>query len=581
MRCRKTPYFFGRGEYMSNILSSYNNAYNTPLNYGFFKCDNFESWINGTHGKNVLEIFNNTYENLFSHKPSQKVESLIAAFKRKRTDQLNVEANLMKTITDGTITTDKYINMTIEEQVTKWTEIFEPHISKDFTSSSSKEQGIDLKDWFKIIFCSAEFAQAMENKYTTSFMFGEYIDIDKRRLKNKDVVEDALEKRIKDDIIDRIIESINNKLSKYSTNAKIERENFKNIKTYEGFKNKIKELTKNELKNLGINSLEVSMREGEIPNFLEMNIKYTLGALGKVNHKKFLYRLSLASKNAINAIFKGEEEVELHIGSGKVKKIKKQAFELRDIFKFLHTYQNDIEKIAIKSYEDSSVRGFLGELSRLLSNKYLIKLTGTEYDYIEENREKKNLGESFSDATVSINGTKMGLNIKHYISKFNEDSIVLYEPKKESGISIYNSFIERYFPTEIIQQLRFIDMNYKLFRENGQNKAYKNRVSILSYEYLDFFVRISSEAKENFINYFFVINNRYIPTSYIYTEIINTLENIEKNGRELFNITGDPQPKRTVNTLPAVEEMSINNIKKSNMLSIQFKGLRITGLKKL
>ena len=557
---------------MNNINGNYQDAYNNPLNYGFFENDNFEDWINGNHGKAIKEIFENKYRNLFSTKQTSdtRMASLIEIFENKREKQFKAEEKLAKKIGN-----EKYSRkMEIEDQVKFWTNFFEPQLLK--------EDKIIFEDWLKIILCSAEFAKTMEDRYPSSVMFSEYLSEEKGRVENRQAVEEALEKPIKGDIIDTIITSINKALPNSAENVdiqRIKREDFKKIKTYEGFKNKTKELIKIELKKLGWTTLEVRINE-KTPSFLEMNIEYKLGALGEAKHKNFLYQLSLASKNAINIMFKGKDEIELHIGSGKIKNIKSQTFRLEDIFNLFKKYQEEIKKIAIKKYKDSSVRGFLGEFSRLFLNTQSIELTGTDYDYIEENKKKKSLGESFSDANTTIEGTKIGLNIKHYVSKFDEDSIVLYEPTKDkSGVDIYSSFIRRYFPEEIVQQLRFIDMNYKLFRKNGQNKTYKERISILSYEYLDSFVRISSAANKDFINYFFVINNRYIPTSHIYTKIIETLNQIkDKKREELFNIIGEPQPRRRINVLSS-EEMLINNIKKDNMISIQFKGLRIKGLK--
>lgn len=561
---------------LSNLVSMYQESSEEFLDYAFFKSSNFEKWLESEKGKKIKDNFDKIYENLFSNGGTKNsIKDLIEIFKTKRNIQIKKEKFLGRHL--KLKFNDEYEKLNEEEKVKLWTDYFEPQLSK----SESKEGIKNFEDWLTIVMRSSEFAKEMENKSCYSIFSSSLLYDNKTRVEARKAIETALEKAEKQDIVNQIISAINSELG----SDRIHRESFSEIRTFDDFKMEIKKITKEQMNELGKKNLEVTIN-GQ-PAFLKINLAYEPGMLGKVKINNFLYKLSEASYLAINNLFNNESnEIILHIGSGEIIKIKKiKTFNLKNIFKVLKKHEEQINKIVIKNYGASSVRGFLGEFTRLF-NKQKINLTGTTYDYIKRNNKKISLGESFSDANFEINNSKtnknlkIGFNIKHYVSSFNQDSITLYSPKnQQEAVSIYQPYIRRYFPEKIVRQLQFIDMNIKLFRKNIKDTNYKKRISILSYKYLDTFTRIASEANNvNFTNYFFIINNRYIPTSYIYLKIIERLEQIKnKEKTSLFSIFGLPQPVRE-GDFP-IKNMVIKDIKKKDPTSIKFSGITINGLK--
>lgn len=563
------------------------------LNYAFFKHSNkkiYEAWKEKSDSyikisRRYEEAERDIQNMAEKQNDNNKIEDF---FEGKRIDQYNKE----KTLAEQMFGINKYPGLDeTQEQIDFWTSRFDIILDEN---SNQKDENYNEK-WLATVFKSKEFAEKMGGKSDFVAFYRSYIgskevsaedvekEIEKELSKNKK--EGTLTKGIVESIVKTFNKELglkDNELDSLETSLNSIVENSSN---FTDFKKTIKNQVKEELKNKNqkskqpITTLKIYWENNNQPFLIVDLNKEDGGALAAEKTDNFIDKFSGAAKQVIKDLF-SSDSASLSIGFGRTISLNKNDKALAWLDEEISNKKEDIEKIIIRSTDKSSVNGFLGEFARLYSN-IEITLTGYEYDTIQKNGGSKNIGKSFSDATFQVQSnnknTLIGLNIKHYVSDFNSDSIEIYKSKK--GISIYNDYIRRYIPEDDIKLIRFVDMNYNLFSRNKSIQSYKGNIQKISCNYLDNFIRITSAAKENFKNYFFVINNMYIPTSYIYKTIVDYLKNNQL--KDMFSVLGNPQEIRTRRRPSSPDNLLIDNIEKKNTLKIQFNGIRIKGLRTL
>ena len=596
---------------MGKNFLGYSIMYNNPIDYKFFD-GNLE-----TMNINVKEELKKFYlkkleSNNFLDK-NKETDNLIIfeQIKKKKENSEREEAVLAKRL----LGISNYIGLEDKEKTQRWTKYF-------FNLENATKEQVDPITWLRVIFSSSEFAQKLStHKGSTAFYRSGLIN---EKLLSKEEVEEDLMNKFKDvktvedfesalekygfynDLRNAIYNQIGNKKIKIKSpqieNVKIKdfislKEAIKNwgelvvkdvINRYKKSKNYDKDI-ENKLKKLNVTT---SDKENKI--YFSINLEEQKGQLSisKTGSKSIAEAFYNAATAIIHSFFpKKDSTYVFHIGGNRTIQLKYIGWaEL--ISAINEDKRQRADKVKIKSEYDSNVYGFLGEYLQLYSSDS-IQLTGEQVDTYNG----ISLGESFSDAFFEENGKKYGLNIKHYISKFNSDSITLYE--SENSLSFFSQYMLRYFTEEECNLIRFLDINYNFFSNilggNIDSKHLLMKYNQLAYNNLSRFVRIDSAAIDEYSNIFYIINNMYIPTSCIYNVILKELKNINA---EKFNIDSNRFFSFSFNPANAKvgkEKIDPNNLEKtipslliSNYVGtaikstrISFKGLKITGLKNL
>lgn len=601
----------------------YQNMYNNPKNYRFFKGTPF---ISKKETKNKLI---NDYQKILSKDTISNEDDffkeILDFFEEKRKTSLEKEKDLARKIK-----IKGYPENENDEKgrVKFWTKYFS---GIDTNESFDKDISDDL--WLKIIFSSSEFAKFLATHKTHSAFYRRGLlkedetkeEVEKKLLEGFQGINsfDAFNKKLEEyDFKEDLFDAINKIMQEANLGIDIARNNIKmeniNITNFDSLKTAIKDwgelITKEALKRVErsekkqkngskidyknirqkLQYLQIS-RSDKV--YLTISLEEIKGEYSKQYNKKYSVAQAFygAAINIVhNKIFpKGTSSCVLHIGGGR-------KIELPRKENMTQILINDQlirgSKVNIKSEQEANIYGFLGEYLRLYEIKN-IKLTGDIQDFYEdENSNKKvTLGESFSDAYFTVendkDSKKYGLNIKHYVSKFESNSITVYNT--EEGFSFFSKFMRRYFSEEECKVLRFLDVNYNFFRnslnmQGLEEKKMLEKYTQMAYKNLSRFARIDSAAVEDFSNLFYVINNVYIPTSYIYTIIYKVLEEEQKKKKldSFFSLEFNPATTKSINTTaePLKEEAFLisNFVSTSiNATRISFKGLKINGLKEL
>jgi hypothetical protein len=148
------------------------------------------------------------------------------------------------------------------------------------------------------------------------------------------------------------------------------------------------------------------------------------------------------------------------------------------------------------------VSGFLGELGTAypLKNYDTTRLTGSLYEQIRG----ETFGASVNDLTLAINGTKMGINVKHYMKASSDKSIKIYNSSE--GLSTTSKYMNKYFTNEEIQLITYITANadFLLSKNDISLATLENKIREISLREIGTFLRVYTQEGENTVdNYFF------------------------------------------------------------------------------
>lgn len=184
------------------------------------------------------------------------------------------------------------------------------------------------------------------------------------------------------------------------------------------------------------------------------------------------------------------------------------------------------------------VSGFLGELGTAypLKNYDTTRLTGSLYEQIRG----ETFGASVNDLTLAINGTKMGINVKHYMKASSDKSIKIYNSSE--GLSTTSKYMNKYFTNEEIQLITYITANadFLLSKNDISLATLENKIREISLREIGTFLRVYTQEGENTVdNYFFQLQNLMYPTSYIYECALNSINTLieQQNSNGLFTIS--------------------------------------------
>lgn len=614
MRCRKTPLCFGVINVKKNFLNKdyYEKMYNDPENYVFF---NGQPFIQKEEVKSKLI---NKYKNILN-KNIKKQDAFLKELNNLLDKKIGENEKKEKALAKSFV---KEYPEDEKEQVRFWTNFFNT-ISKEEIKIGEK-RGIEQEDitWLRTIFSSQEFAKKLASHKA-------YSTFSKTKLKGDKETEDLKEQLLSDfskasaivdfekilnkegfdndlyQAIDEIIEKTIGQTRIYirQHNEKIFKDFKIQVNSWDNLKKSIKKwgefVVKDVIKKIKnsksidenkkskiIEELQEIQVKHENANeiYWEINITEQSGVLSIYGLKEIKDNFYLAAGSIIGDLFNNKDNVTFHIGGGQeIILKKKEKFEVSALL--AHDKEIRGKNVVIKSMYEANVYGFLGEYLRLYS-PINIKLTGSDFNtYVDTQTNKKfTVGESFSDAffETELEGKKerIGLNIKHYVSKFNKNSITFY---KKDEVSLLSPYIRRYFSENETKELRFLDINYNFFKEklNADNINDDNlieRYTQSAYNNLSRFARIESGIENestNYSNLFFVINNMYIPTSYIYKKI---KESLNEDNKKYFSIDFKP---RSIQPIPQKEDDNlISRWSNSHTTSskIIFEGLTVKGL---
>lgn len=617
-----------------NFLNkNYAPMWKDPLNYRFFT-------VNGIFGgpelnrsqnekrrksiENAIDSVKSKYENSFNdllkQRNNQKKIENSKFYKIKSLDQWKNEKDFYKKTfgkdLDIVYPNDKMDNW--KKIIKFWTNLFLNILSesKEKDKETSKEEQTLL-----LIMSSKEFAEILTSSNNKYSIFSRSVFLNnQKKLSETSLVEKlnnnekligqiqtdfiaALENVFKNssELINNILKSNGiNKIGKGYSHDQIKR--ILKDKDDISFKRELKKffetISKEIIQKTGINitELKISKKGEENTPYLILNLsdenflnqgtyqkllegnKNFQNKNGNIDYREIFYQAS------VDAIKRMDGLKEIDLG------FIKQQIHWKKFFSETNNWKEillkKIEKINLgKVNLNSGLKGLLGEFLRVSFKPFFIteaKQTGNVNDRIKIGENNISLGESFSDAYYKVeekdNLQKIGLNIKHYVSRMGKSTITIYNEQK--GITFMNNYIYKYFDKDIVSLLRFIDVNYALIGKllNIKENALKNQYDNLAQINLTKFIRATTTADVNYFNYFFVINNQYIPTSYIYYLISQRLNNPDT---DFFNIEIKSKVKNydeneSKNNRQNIIEQSLilsRNIKAST--KITFNGLKI------
>ena len=624
-----------------NYLSkSYAPMWEGPLNYRFFTVKEIfggpglnnnkdkkrkKSIENGVEGVKVK--YQNSFNDLLKQKKENENKKIFEIYMGKSSRQWEKEKDLYKKITGKDLDIVYPNNKDDWRKVIKfWTNLFFYILPKNKEENKNKEN-FNEEQMLLLIMSSKEFAEILtssDNQYS-SFYRSVFLQNDKK-LSETVLVEklnnnERLVGKIQTDFI-RALEQVFTNQSEviietlgehgiikkgvgYSHNQikkLLEDKNDINFKRelkklFENITREIMKKTQNNISELRISkegeenkpylilnlSDENFLNKGTYQKLLEKN-KIFYNKDGSINYNVIFLNASINAIKKMNRL----EQINLGFMEQEITGEAWKNFLKKN--KWRKILSEKVKKLNIgKVNLNSGLRGILGEFLRVnFKPDFVIESqqTGKVYDRVKIDGEDISLGESFSDTFYKIgeenNLQKIGLNIKHYVSKMGNDTITIYN--KQKGITFMHSYIYRYFDKDIVSLLRFVDVNYKLIgklllniSEKELNDQYKNLAQIN----LTNFVRATTAADVDYSNYFFVINNQYIPTSYIYYLISQKLNdsstqffNIELNSS--FRNYSENEANNNVKNIIKQSLITSQNIKSST--KIIFNGLDINML---
>lgn len=528
------------------------------------------------------------------------------------------------------------------EQMKKLLENWEK-VLNNFTIKS-KEKNKDTEDefkWFAKILSSQEFSTLFSSTVRKTSLFStalsKFLGVPKkeaREILKKSLINDSNEVlnsnfNLREEVGEVFIKKCNDLFLNKEVNNEIKNEvasllesffynNYskdkKRIPSYEVAKKKFKEETTNLIKDLSTQferaglkvdndtfNISIEKNDGKMIIFTIVNGEEGLFATIKKNSEKVgkeLFILSIIK--TLETLFNGKNNIEIHTGWGQVEKVEKKNIKENDIKIFLEEIHFSPSKQLLTEEEIwgmlskkdfQPLIGVLGELKTSLKNKSII--TGFDQDekIITDSKgiqKSISLGESFSDAYSETETSKIkyGYNVKHFVSKFTSTTISIYD--KEEGFSLSSNAIYRYFSEKEATLLRFIDYNFNTIQKlcgkiPVSEKKIKNLYDAAASYNLNNFIRASSAANVEYVNYFFDINNLYIPTSYLYYLIYKQI-----NSQSFFEINFNPAglniitQKQILENRESEENMNkfidtrlISNIGHIRSSKIIFKGLTI------
>ena len=209
---------------------------------------------------------------------------------------------------------------------------------------------------------------------------------------------------------------------------------------------------------------------------------------------------------------------------------------------------NNVILRVIKS--NSVITGEIGELQSLLGLPIVgvvrgVKKVGQTNDFMD-------LIASFK--TSEKGWQNYGINIKRFATKYSGKTFQLYEGQNIN----YNNY-KKYFTQKEIKLLNYLKANFEVIQQindqwnigakipeekaSGVEGYFGNQWRNLLYSHLSDVYRISVPYRGLGVktNLFFVVNNRYIPVSVIYKELLEQLRTISKikNSNDVYsNIVG-------------------------------------------
>ena len=261
---------------------------------------------------------------------------------------------------------------------------------------------------------------------------------------------------------------------------------------------------------------------------------------------------------------------------------------------FIETSHTTLDNFFNPANSNAFLSGFLGELGNYYiikgkQNNLDLKISGSAYEEIGGGNLKS---QSTADLTVGTGENAYGFNIKNYISKSNGGIITLYQ--SDSGLDIFNDFIYKYFTIEEVTLARYLVLNAG--QSNIKSEDVKMAIGSVALKNLPKFLRITNAAG-TITNLFFILNNICYPTSYIYNELIQDLQNAGRTKEskiDNFFTFSQQDTKLPVyeNEEDVIQDMKkdsnnnimkqslqdasfINKCKPNNSFYIQFKGLKV------
>lgn len=261
---------------------------------------------------------------------------------------------------------------------------------------------------------------------------------------------------------------------------------------------------------------------------------------------------------------------------------------------FIETSHTTLDNFFNPANSNAFLSGFLGELGNYYiikgkQNNLDLKISGSAYEEIGNGNLKS---QSTADLTVGTGENAYGFNIKNYISKSNGGTITLYQ--SDSGLDIFNDFIYKYFTIEEVTLARYLVLNAG--QSNIKSEDVKMAIGSVALKNLPKFLRITNAAG-TITNLFFILNNICYPTSYIYNELIQDLQNAGRKKELKINnfftfsqqdtelpiyeddkdVIQDMKKDSNNNIMKqSLQDASfINKYKPNNSFYIQFKGLKV------
>lgn len=251
-----------------------------------------------------------------------------------------------------------------------------------------------------------------------------------------------------------------------------------------------------------------------------------LGALREIGKRFYVYNVG-----KVNLTDEQYKELEKQL---------KSSYQKRS---FLYAFDKQYAKTGSTVYKNFNpansnafLSGFLGELGNYFSltasslKEEDVLITGSAYDEIKGSGAYTS--QSVSDIKAKIGEKTFGFNIKNYVTKGESQSITIYNSK--DGFDIFNDIAKKYYTLEDLAKIRFLVLNYNyMYEDNG--KQFQIALGQKSLENFSNFIRIEAVGVDT-KNLFFILNNICYPSSYIYTQMIEQLNQEVKKEKTLATI---------------------------------------------
>lgn len=383
-------------------------------------------------------------------------------------------------------------------------------------------------------------------------------------------------------LIDELSDILNSELGQMFAGGSIRAISFEKGHVGKGVSKEVESALKTTLKNLSvrfINTKTIPMQFENTYGGLTLSSEtQTGGGFYEENITAELYSYGLLTNEQMVSVLYDTLYTSIKIFQSKEKKYNMKLI-LEQFEKNKTIISDVIRKDLVKQKEERSeqgvrkiiakwgyaqTRGILGELAAAISIATGVK--GSEASISGSNT--TGAGEVSMDVVAIINQSKYGFQVKNFKSlKQTSFYATDFAVEKENLMKKYfGDFADGYY---------WLFANEKMLNEEGLIMNFKERVEQSFYDFSDNFLRISSGDTPDFsYSDAFFISGKIIPSSYIYSLLIQTVKNAKKNSKRFIL-----QTETNMNQYSELQEgVEFNPVLVPNLINgmnarIEFKGI--------